>query len=113
MHSRGLNPLKGGPNIKNVFFLGWSQMFLMMFPKFSMCFPRVFSITPHVYPMHFAQSSTLLTYIGGGAIGVTLHFHIEISIWGTSKCAVDYLFYFVLVFVVVGQMKIAHCQKYF
>jgi hypothetical protein len=37
----------------------------MMFLKFQMCFPRVFPIAPHLYPIHFAQSSSLLTCIPG------------------------------------------------
>ncbi len=41
------------------------QMFSMIFLKFQMCFPRVFPIAPHLLPIHFAQSSSLLTYIPG------------------------------------------------
>jgi hypothetical protein len=66
---------KGGLALFIYLFIFWggvggcSHMFLMMFPKFSMCSPSLFSITPHVYPIHFAQSSPLLTYLGGGHRG--------------------------------------------
>jgi hypothetical protein len=33
-----------------------------MFPRFSMCSPRVFLIAPHFNPICFAQSPSLLTY---------------------------------------------------
>jgi hypothetical protein len=47
-----------------------------------MCSPRVFSIAPHFNPICFAQSSPLLTYIGGPK-GEALHLYIEFSILGS------------------------------
>jgi hypothetical protein len=41
-----------------------SHRVLNMFPKFPMCFPRVFPIAPHFIPICFAQNPPLLTYIG-------------------------------------------------
>jgi len=34
-----------------------------LFPKFSMCSPMVFPITPNIKPICFAQNPPLLTYI--------------------------------------------------
>jgi ferredoxin len=36
-----------------------------LFPKFSMCSPRVFPIAPSIKPICFAQNPPLLTYIAG------------------------------------------------
>jgi uncharacterized membrane protein YdcZ (DUF606 family) len=58
-------------------------------------------------PYTFAQSSPLLTYIGG-PLGVMLHFHIETSILGVLP-KLQLTLCFVLVFVVIGQMEIDHC----
>jgi hypothetical protein len=49
--------------------------------RFPMCSPRVFPIAPHFNPICFAQSSPLLTYIGGPK-GEALHLYIESSILG-------------------------------
>jgi hypothetical protein len=54
-----------------------------MFPKFSMCFPRVFPIAPGFHPLCFAQSPPLLTYVVGGPKGRPLHFSINSSILGS------------------------------
>jgi hypothetical protein len=34
-----------------------------LFPKFSMCSPRVFPIAPNIKPICFVQNPSLLTYI--------------------------------------------------
>jgi hypothetical protein len=59
-----------------------SQWVIDMFPKFPMCSPKVFAITPHFNPICFAQSPPLLTYIGGPK-GKALHLSIESSILGS------------------------------
>ncbi len=51
-----------------------------MFPRFPLCFPRVFPI--HFNPICFAQSPPLLTYIGGPK-GKALHLSIESFILGS------------------------------
>jgi hypothetical protein len=42
-----------------------SQHVPKLFPKFSMCFPRLFPIAPNFKPICFAQNPPLLTYIHG------------------------------------------------
>ncbi len=73
---------------------GWGEDFfhfsfvLSMFPssaqwvpKFPMCSPRVFQVTPCFNPIYFAQSPTLLTYMLGPK-GEALHLSVESSISG-------------------------------
>jgi hypothetical protein len=55
---------------------------LNMFPRFSMCSPRVFPIAPGFNPICFAQSPPPLTYMGGPK-GEALHLSIESSILGS------------------------------
>ncbi len=59
-----------------------SLQVLIRFPRFPMCSPRVFPITPCFNPICFAQSPPLLTYIGGPK-GEALHLTIESSILGS------------------------------
>jgi hypothetical protein len=56
-----------GASINNFFLIlpPCFEMIPMIFPKFSMHSPRVFSIAPHFCTIWFAQSSPLLTYITG------------------------------------------------
>ncbi len=74
----------GGGGGKDFFFLfsfvpnmfPWSSHKIPnMFPRFPMCSPRVLSLTPHSYPICFAQSPPLLTYTGGPKGGGTPSFH--------------------------------------
>jgi len=74
-----------------------SHEVLNMFPKFSICSPRVF---PRV-SLCFAQSPHFLTYIGGQK-GEALHLSIESSILGAS---------IVSTFFCDGPIKITHCKK--
>ncbi len=71
------------------FGLGWGGGFFFifpfvpnMFPRFSMCSPRVFPIASRFNPISSAQSPPLLTYIGRPK-GEALHFFIESSIFGS------------------------------
>ncbi len=68
---------------------------LTMFPlcsyMFSMCSPRVFPIIPHFYPIWFAQSCFLLSYIVGPNRRHCI-FTWKLLFWGPSRVSMIYLF---------------------
>jgi hypothetical protein len=62
---------------------------------FSMCSPRVFPIIPHFYPIWFAQSSFLLSYIFGPIYEPNQRHYIftwKLLFWGPSRVSNIYLF---------------------
>jgi hypothetical protein len=72
--------------------------------SFPMRSPRLFPIAPHFNPICFAQSPSLLTYIGGPK-GEAPHPSIESSIL-ESLHSFNFLF-------CDGPIKLSHCKKRF
>jgi hypothetical protein len=66
-----------------------------MFPRFPMCFPRVFPIAPRFNPICFAQSPPLLTYIHGPK-GEALYHSIESSNLRSLHSFNLFFFFFVM-----------------
>jgi len=79
-----------------------------LFPKFSMCSPRVFPIAPNIKPICFAQNPPLLTYIAGVFVvsnspgeklwWTLLRREISSSQWEVQSCSQGALVFFLLSF---------------
>jgi hypothetical protein len=74
---------------------------------FSMCSQRIFPIIPHFYPIWFAQSSFLLSYIGGPNRSDYI-FTRKLLFWGPSEVSKTYLLVVLFFFVHDGPIKMAY-----